>query len=47
MDVNFKSENGLAVACLENNSKFRWLMIKVSETNRVIFSNIANFKTSN
>ena len=42
MYIDFKSENRLAVACLEKNSEFRWLII--NGTN--FFQNIAYFKTS-
>ena len=46
MYVDVKSENCLAVACLEKNSEFRWLIIKISEIYEInFFSNIAYFKT--
>ena len=47
MYIEFKRENRLAVACLEKNSEFRWLIIKISEINGTnFFQNIAYFKTS-
>ena len=47
MYIEVKSENRLAVACLEKNSEFRWLKIKISEINGTnFFQNIAYFKTS-
>ena len=38
MYIKFKSENRLAVACLERNSELRWLKIKISEINGTNFS---------
>ena len=37
MYIDFKIGNRLAVACLEKNSEFRWLINRISEINEVNF----------
>ena len=47
MYIDFKNGNRLAVACLEKNSEFCWLINRISEIKEVnLFSNVAYFKTS-
>ena len=40
MYIELNKENCLAVACLEKNSEFRWLIIKISEINGMNFFQI-------
>ena len=42
MYVNFKSENRFAVACLEKNSEFRWLIVA---NKRIIFFKYSLFQS--
>ena len=48
MYINFKSENRLALICLEKNLEYCWSIIKINEISGIkfFFSNIADFKTS-
>ena len=41
MYIEFNSENGLAVAGLENNSEFRWLIVA---NKRIIFFKFSLFQ---
>ena len=54
MYIDFKIGNRLAVACLEKNSEFRWLINRISEINEVnfffkysLFQNVKELSKSN
>ena len=44
MYIQFKSENCLAVACLEKNSEFRWFNNQNKRNKPKTFSNIVYFE---